>query len=366
MEAQSCRLSVFLFIITIGGLSSKVYGQVCTDVDIHCFYDGSGGDKTAYCLQAERSEEQSHPRPTQIQELSCPLSLEMVAIYSSGRSNDTGIIDAECTSLPPSPSSNQSLFVVTNVTRLRVICEETKIMKTISGPSEAIETLAEDLSSPTPCDCVKRAAAAWSLGAILPSEYAYKCGADQHEDVVVASGTNVTTRLCNRNDVNPCLFGIWKIEVRWTSNDNIDLVMSMPPDANDLFCDNPNGSSPKTCTTDVLSPITNARWVATVGPDDQSGSDGDGGFESATIVIENGPPEQSSFGVFVLSPSAPPFNVPVTVKYFFNGVEVGSVVPNLDDAPTVNANTWGSYQGLDILDFTFNTDPSSYAQVMVP
>ena len=84
------------------------------------------------------------------------------------------------------------------------------------------------------------------------------------------------------------------------------------------------------------------------------------------VVIENGPPEQSSFGVFVLSPSAPPFNVPVTVKYFFNGVEVGSVVPNLDDAPTVNANTWGSYQGLDILDFTFNTDPSSYAQVMVP
>ena len=45
----------------------------------------------------------------------------------------------------------------------------------------------------TPCDCIKRAAAAWSLGAILSSEYAYKCGADGHEDVVAASGTDVTT-----------------------------------------------------------------------------------------------------------------------------------------------------------------------------
>ncbi|XP_065836154.1 uncharacterized protein [Oscarella lobularis] len=352
------RFSVFLFIITTGTLSSKVYGQVCTDIDIHCFYDRSGGDKTAYCLQAERS----YLSPTQIQELSCPLPLEMVATLSGLRSSDTGLIDAECKSPPPSPSFNQSLFVETNVTQLRVICDEAKIMKTISGPSEAIETLAEDLSSPTPCDCIKRAAAAWSLGAILPSEYAYNCGEDQHEDVVVASGTNVTTRLCNENDVNPCLFGVWKIEVRWTSNDNIDIVLELPTDGRLVHCQNIDGLAPKTCTS-FFSSITNGRWLATLGPDDQSGSDGDGGFESVTIAIENGPPEKSSFAVYVMSQSAPPFNVSVTVKYFFNGVEVGSVVPNLENAPQFAANAWGTHDGLDILDFTFNTNPNSYARV---
>ncbi|XP_065839017.1 uncharacterized protein [Oscarella lobularis] len=243
----------------------------------------SGGDKTAYCLQAESSERQSHLSPTQIRELSCPLSLEMLAIFSGGRSKDTGIIDAECTSLSQLPSSNQSLFAVTNVTQLRVICDETEITKKISGPSEAMETLVLVSSLTTPCDCIKRAAAAWSLGAILSSEYAYKCGADGHEDVVAASGTNVTTKLCITNDRLPCVFGIWRVEVRWTSDDNIDLALQLPADGLERsgFCDNLNGMSPRTCSG-IISSITNGRWVVTVGPDDISGSDSEGGFESAT------------------------------------------------------------------------------------
>ena len=176
-------------------------------------------------------------------ELSCPLSLEMLAIFSSRPSNDAGVIDAECTSLSQSPSSNQyviprhlakltagisrSLFAVTNVTQLEVMyvaiiygSKLITVMAAVMRQRERKRFLAlpkrwklctvelsccpssHSLPSPcrvlnsslaTPCDCIKRAAAAWSLGAILPSEYAYKCGADGHEDVVAASGTHVTT-----------------------------------------------------------------------------------------------------------------------------------------------------------------------------
>ena len=138
-------------------------------------------------------------------------------------------------------------------------------------------------------------------------------------------------------------------------------------------------SAKKTCPG-PFSSITNGRWVATLGPDDQSGSDDDGGFESATskpyrtassflrlffvcmfvVVIENGPPSGSNFLVFVRISAQPLFDVNATVKYFLNGAEVGSVVLNLD-APSANDNAWGSREvPLDILEMTFNTDPSTF------
>ena len=82
------------------------------------------------------------------------------------------------------------------------------------------------------------------------------------------------------------------------------------------------------------------------------------------VAVENGPPSESGFSVYVVSQSGAPFNVNVTVKYFFNGAELVSVVPNIESPNTVGNNAWGTLFGLNILAFTFDTDPNEFAQVL--
>ncbi|XP_065836933.1 uncharacterized protein [Oscarella lobularis] len=163
-------LQVGLLVVMIAAL---IQGPpLCSDevVNVNCFYDRSGDDETAYCLQpAGQSNGQTHLTSSQVNGLeavSCPLSFEMIAIFSN---KDDIIINTECTGL--SLSINQSVYVNTNVSRVRVVCDETSTFKTISGPSDAFETLRQNINLlTTQCECVERAAAAWSLGAVLTDE----------------------------------------------------------------------------------------------------------------------------------------------------------------------------------------------------
>ena len=84
-------------------------------------------------------------------------------------------------------------------------------------------------------------------------------------------------------------------------------------------------------------------------------------FVNHCTVDVNGVPKGRIFGIRLISLAQSLFaDIPVTVKYFFNGAEVVSVALNTSAA---DFSEWGGSVGeahIDILDFSTSADPNAF------
>ncbi|XP_065840661.1 uncharacterized protein [Oscarella lobularis] len=319
----------------------------CTDVDIHCFYAASSN--RAYCLPPDNGQSQLTLSP--IGGLECDMSLESLAIVSRTYS----LIESDCAIIP----SLNDVFAETNVTQLVVICDRQPF---VYEATEALEILQLQNETFTACACLARAAAAWIFQAVISNQYAFRCGLNQYANVVQAIGQNVTTRKCSNATGNePCIHGNWRIEVHWTTDVDLVFIINLPDvdnaDSTISGCSNNAVDSTTTCEGQV-NDATGGQWIVTMGPNDQSGIDG--GFEYGEIDV-NGVPKGRIFGIRLISLAQSLFaDIPVTVKYFFNGAEVVSVALNTSAA---DFSEWGGSVGeahIDILDFSTSADPNAF------
>eukprot|EP00118_Oscarella_pearsei_P016927 m.165648 g.165648 ORF g.165648 m.165648 type:complete len:338 (+) comp38895_c1_seq15:1060-2073(+) len=282
--------------------------------------------------------------------LSCPTSIEALAILQSQQSLE--MINTECGGNKTQLMRN--IFKASLVTKVKIVCDSSRSVKTLRRAVEAINVLQRKLTdSPTSCECLEQAAASWSLGLIFADQFSFKC--DQSRKWEAATGMDVTTALCTKDSKDlPCIMGReWRFEVYWESSDNLDLVIFTPSQTDDEnVCFNVVGTKTRTCKGTV-SPLTGGSWELKMGPDVK---DGRNGYENATLIVNSGPPMEQKFSVSVWK-ETPPFNVTATVKYFFDGVEVISVVPNIASAG--NNNAWLGLN-INILDLTVEADPNKF------
>eukprot|EP00118_Oscarella_pearsei_P023978 m.294679 g.294679 ORF g.294679 m.294679 type:complete len:358 (+) comp40754_c0_seq3:345-1418(+) len=335
---------IWTFYIALARLPSILAQGTCSNVNIYCVNPSDG--TTAYCVRRDLWESvgQLYDR-SYINSLSCPLSIESKAILQSRQSED--LIDGVCASTKENLIRN--LFTTTSVGKVTVLCDSEKMIKTMGSGLAAFDVLATALTDPpTSCECLLQAAASWSLGLIQADEFSFQC--DSSEEA--ATGLDVTTGVCLNSQSTPCIRGSeWRIEISWQSSANADLFIGMPPDSSQsfIYCHNISGNT-ESCKSGTDS-LSGGSWEIKMVADP---NDNTTGTEYATITINDGPPTEDRFDLIVLTDTAP-FNVDVTVKYFFDGMEVVSVVPDLSKAgPTHNA--WKGR--IDVLKLSFTADDS--------
>ncbi|XP_065826705.1 uncharacterized protein [Oscarella lobularis] len=268
-----------------------------------------------------------------LQNLPCAVSVESLATLQAQQEAD--IIDDSC--LPAESETRKNVFIDYGVQQVIVLCSP-YFRAEIQNQQEAYTLLASSENNNNNCNCLKRAAAMWSLGLIDPSEYTYKCKNDFGMLVQSATGENITTNLCNTS--SPCISAEWRIEMRWNTSDDLDLIIRDP---NNDFCFYANQSDSTICTGNS-SAFT---WKITTGPNVQSG----GEIEYATISLREGVPDSSlQFFVYVHKVDETRLNIPVEVTWFLGGIQLGSVTTEPADSAPTPKDTW-----LGILDLSEET-----------